>query len=1106
MEDRTVAESVPLRVYWSDRLEMLADRMFAAWEMMPVGDPFARMCVIVGDISTRNWLQRRFLLHRKPGVRRILANIDFKPIAEFVNDWLAAQTHGSDGAHRRPAEHPCSKGVLAWRIDAVLKAEADNPDLVVLQKYIAHANGRVADRRRFELASRLAELFDDYLANRYRMLADWESGKMPPGDERWQAALYRLLVQESPDTYTRDYARALAADADPSVALRNGFPDYAAIHVFDVAAAPWPYLLMLKKMSGVIPTTFWTFNPSRTYWLDDSGRRETQREKARSLREALQRGETLSETEPKYRLDTPDSRLLGALAGGTRGVLSAELDLAEGDCEWVGDEGADDFASLARLTPEVHVCHSPRRELEVARDALHRFFSETPDARPSDALVLCADWGAYSPLIESVFGADGAGGLPFALDSGVREETPISHSLGVLFEFRTNRFEVNAVFALLGVPAIRERFGIDADGLSILREMVRSNNIHWGYDDEDVNDILGAAKEEESYPFTWRRGLDRFIADALLGPRTDAKALVDAGRLGRLLPCGNVEAERARLVGSLENFVNALAQLRSFLKAPHPIEEWRDRLLCAIDEFYRDADAVSDELAGLRRAVVSAADEALVARAVGKSACRNDPVPGDVMCAAVLGAVSHCKRRVSSPGDAVCFAPLVNGTAVPARFIWICGLNNGTFPRTERRASFDLVGRHPTFFDVTSRDKDASALLKAALGARDRLSLSYIGRDICSNEEVPEAVPLIDLIEWFKGTGCEVKICHHPLQAYSPRYFTEKSDLPPSYSVANYDVAVAILKRQSAAGMDGVRVTPFSPAESGETVIDLDDLVEFCSRPNNFLAKKVLGIRIANPKYDQLSDDDAVGASVDDDFRDAVILGRKPLDGSSRKAETERMVETGLAADADQARGVLETQLSEEMIDEFRRRVIGFANNSEEQRKFGCPGNPVVQELLRFENAEPVVFSVAVSLEDRTTAKGQEEVKNHKVVVVGCHRPAVRLVNGAGEEIPYAFEYRRKFWSSDMIASWIRHLVRQVESCEGGCATALVSPEWKQVRILCPVPAAEARRRITNIVAFATSSMPVDLKKISCKDELPEELAAAVDSSEYFRFKGQRGK
>lgn len=1081
-----------LKVYWSDRLEKLADGLFGCWDAQAGTDSFARTCVVVGDLSTRNWLQRHFLLHRKPGARRILANIDFKPLAEFVNDWLSAQVHGKDGRHRNPAEHPYAKGVLAWRINAVLKAEADNPDLAVLQTYIAHANNRVADRRRIELASRLAELFSDYLENRYKMLADWEEGKMPSGSERWQAVLYRLLVRETPDTYTRDYTRAFAADASPSAAFSNGFPRYTAIHVFDVAAAPWPYLLMIKKISKTIPTMFWTFNPSRAYWLDDPSRQMAQREMARNLREALQRGETPPELEPDGMFDTPDARLLGALAGGTRGVLSAELDLAEGDCEWVGDQDADAFASLASLTPEVHVCHSPRRELETALDALHRFFGETPDARPSDALVLCADWGTYSPLVESVFGAGGDGGMPFALESGVREETPISHSLGALFEFGTNRFEVNAVFALLGVPAIRERFGIDADGLSVLREMVFANNIHWGYDDEDVNDILGVAKAEEAYPFTWRRGLDRFIADALLGPREDAAELVEAGLLGRLLPCGCVEAERARLVGALEAFVKALAQLRAFLKVPHAVEEWRDHLLRAIDEFYQDGDSVSDELSGLRRAVVSATDEALIARTVGKSASRNDPVPGDVMCAAILGAVNSSARRVSSPGDAVRFAPLGNGTAVPARFVWICGLNDGTFPRTERRASFDLIGRHQTLFDVTPRDKDASALLKAALGARDRLSLSYIGRDVRSNEEVPAAVPLIDLIEWFKGTGREVKTCCHPLQAYSPRYFTKGSGLPPSYSAANHDAAVAMLQDSVGNGDSRLSVVPFPLAESGETVIDLDELVSFYSRPNNFLARMLLGIRIANPKYDMLSDDDAIGASVSNDFLDAVLLGRKSIDASSIKGESKRMVETGLAANADQACVALKAELSEAAIREFQSRVIEFAKDSEEQRKFGCPKNPVVGEIRSFEETEPAGFSVEVSAKDR------------KVVVVGCHRPAVRLVNGAGGEIPYAFIYKRKFWPSDMIAAWIRHLVRQTKSGGGGCATALVSPEWKQVRVLCPVPADDARNRLANIVALAAEPMSVDLKKACGQDELPEELAAAVDSSGFLRYKGQR--
>ena len=1068
-----------MRVYWSDRLEELADRLFAEWEAAPVRDPFARTCVVVGDLSTRNWLQRHFLLHRKPGARRILANVDFKPLAEFVNDWLEAETHGIGGAHRRPAEHPYSKGVLAWRIGAVLKAEAGNPELAVLQAYIAHASSRVADRRRFELASRLAGLFGDYLESRYQMLADWEAGKMPSGDERWQAALYQLLVRETPDTYTRDYAQALAEDADPSAALRNGFPRYTAIHVFDVAAAPWPYLLMLKKMSDAIPTTFWTFNPSRAYWLDDPGRRKARREMARSLRETLQRGEAPPELAPDCMFDTPDSRLLGALAGGTRGVLSAELDLAEGDCEWVGDEDANAFASLARLTPEVHVCHSPRRELEAARDALHRFFGETPDARPSDALVLCADWGAYSPLVESVFGAGGDGGMPFALEGGMREDTPISHSLGALFEFGTNRFEVNAVFALLGVPAIRERFGIDADGLSVLREMVRANNIHWGYDDADVNDILGAAKAEEVYPFTWRRGLDRFIADALLGPRKDAEELVDAGRLGRLLPCGNVEAERARLVGALEAFVKALARLRAFLKAPHAIEEWRDRLLRAIDEFYQDGGSVSDELSGLRRAVVSATGEALIARTVGKPPCRNDPVPGDVMCAAILGAVNSSVRRVSSPGDAVRFAPLGNGTAVPARFVWICGLNDGTFPRTERRASFDLVGRRPTLFDVTPRDKDASALLKAALGARDRLSLSYVGRDVRSNEEVPAAVPLIDLIEWFKGTGREVKTYCHPLQAYSPRYFTEGSGLPPSYSAANYDAAVAILGRQGVEEMDGISVTPFSFAEKGGTVIDLDGLVHFYSRPNHFLACRRLYVRISKPGYDVLEDEDSLDANgLPKDLQKRLLV--RGSDGVDVEKVAERLRETGLSLTGDELESVI-AAAAEDGVG-YRQRPLKY--KKAESEGFSCPDKAAAEALAYWEDAaEPVTFHVDLEIEGR------------RVTVAGS-RCEVKLNVVPSGQRGYVFEFSpySAIYDSTKIAAWIRHVAGHAAG--GDFVTAMMCMKDGPVRTYRPIPQAEAKALLEKIVVQAMKPMAFDYAAAAAGgggDSLPDDFAAALE-------------
>jgi hypothetical protein len=75
-------------------------------------------------MATRNWLQDYFLCRRTERQRKVLANIDFTPLPEFVNDWLAAQTHTNDQP-RKAANHPYSRNVLAWRINAILAGERD---------------------------------------------------------------------------------------------------------------------------------------------------------------------------------------------------------------------------------------------------------------------------------------------------------------------------------------------------------------------------------------------------------------------------------------------------------------------------------------------------------------------------------------------------------------------------------------------------------------------------------------------------------------------------------------------------------------------------------------------------------------------------------------------------------------------------------------------------------------------------------------------------------------------------------------------------------------------------------------------------------------------
>lgn len=1066
-----------LRVFWSDRLETMADELLDEWVARPPRDPFERTCVAVGDMATRNWLKDRFLLHRGPGVRRVLANVDFTPLPAFANDWLAAAVHGREGggSPRDPADHPFSKGVMAWRIDGILRDRAGDPAFRTLAAYVAAGGDRAKDRRRFDLATRLAQMFDDYLVSRAPMMYAWERGDIPPGgDERWQALLYRELAK-GVRSYAADYAEALAPDFDPGRAFENGFPRYGAVHVFDVMDAPWPYLAMLKRISETIPVTFWTFNPSRGFWFEDSTKRQALREKAARLREALEKGETPEPDEAVPDFSSPDARLLGTLATGTRGMIARQLDLAEGNREWLGDEKAEDFASLRTAGAEVHVCHSPRRELEAARDALHRFFRENAGAKPSDALVLCADWQTYSPLVEAVFGGkDGKGGddegLP-VVTAGIAASSPVAHSFGELLDFRTNRFEVSRVFSLLGVPEIRDKFGIDADGLSVLRDMVKKDNIHWGFDDEDVRSILGRAAEPEGERnrFTWQRGLDRLTLDALLGPREDEGAIYEAGALGRLLPGGNVESERAKLVGGLFRFTKRLMELRRLLRKELSAKDWRDGLLAAIDDFYKENDAALGEILGLRRAVDATADAAVRALETdGRPA--GETIPGEVFCAAVDAAVRGRIRPLASVGDAVRVAPLSNGSAVPARFVWICGLSDGTFPRNEYRPTFDLIGRHPTMYDVSPRERDALALLKAALGARDRLCLSYVGRDILTNQEYPPAVPLTDLLDWFRASGVPTATYNHPLQSYSERYFEtgESANLPPSYSAMNHAAAAALASARAngpAAPEEGLpQVVPFPLDDKKKNEIKLDELAAFCAQPNQFLAKQ-LKLAVSIPKRDRIDDEDGLDARLPDELDNKILI--RGLDDDDLGGDVvETFLETASSLSREEIVDLAKKRDAD--VQKYRERPLSCKDN--DGNTFDCPDKTAAQALAAWQDeAETTQVRADVSVR----LEGGRSVS----VEVSGSRRSVRLNETPSGEMEYAFVFSPypDIYASMKIEAWLRHVAGHAAG--GRFVTAMMCAKDAPVKFFRPLAEAEARKRLAAILREAAKPMACDIVK-----------------------------
>ncbi|MBR4223101.1 MAG: exodeoxyribonuclease V subunit gamma, partial [Victivallales bacterium] len=750
-----------MKVYWSDSLEQLADRLFKEWGKEK--NPFVRTCIVVRDMATRDWLKTHYLLERK--CRQVLMNLEFVPLEEFVNNWLFAKTHDEPLATRDPQSHPYAKPVLSWRIYRILSDEAKLVgDLAPLKEYIG-SDEKNAPRRRFELAGQIARLFDDYLNSRFAMLSNWEKGDNTEldGVPSWQRILYQMLVKEESQTYASDYAKALEEE-NMRDAVANGFPQYSSIHIFDVPDMPEPTFRLLEKMSQEMDITFWSFNPCGDWLADTPTQKSAIRELISTVRRSLKKGENPPEIKLDAVFENPRERLLGTLATGARAVLGAQV-----DCDWVAPEcvlGEPNtaFAQLEGANISVHSCYSPRRELEAVREGIHDFFTKHPDAKPHEALVLCADWENYAPIIEAVFNnsASSAGYIPISVAGGVSGDTPISRSFNDLLAFRENRFEVSAVFALLGVPAIRTHFGLDENQVDILQDMVRKANIHWGLDDDDVNTTVGIADGTPHYPFTWQRGLDRLTLDMLYG--TNDEGIVNAASLGELLPTGSVEGDRAKALMRLNAFIKALTGVRKQFSAgcSCTAEEWQTRLLEVVGAFYEDSEETISELKRIRTAIQGACKNAMDANMA-------EAIPSDVIVLAVTSNIRNTIPGSSTAADSVVFAPLKSAAATPHRFIWICGLNDGAFPHLENRTSIDVIGKHPSPFDVSPRDRDGFALLKAVLSARAGcgdgagcggcvspsesrgvLALSYIGRDVHSNEKVPSSVLLNELVEYLE--------------------------------------------------------------------------------------------------------------------------------------------------------------------------------------------------------------------------------------------------------------------------------------------------------------------------------------------------------------------
>ena len=209
----------------------------------------------------------------------------------------------------------------------------------------------------------------------------------------------------------------------------------------------------------------------------------------------------------------------------------------------------------------------------------------------------------------------------------------------------------------------------------------------------------------------------------------------------------------AALAGSLAQLIETLLAWRASLAQSRTPAEWGEQARALLAAFF-DAAEEGDRLtlAQLQEALQSWLETC-------DSAGFDEAVPLAVLREAWLGALDEPTLNHQFVSGGVTFCTLMPMRAVPFRVVCLLGMNDGDFPRRARQADFDLLAlpgmARPG--DRSRRDDDRYLMLEALLAARDKLYISWVGRNVRDNSEQPASV-LVSQLRDYLAAGWELDL------------------------------------------------------------------------------------------------------------------------------------------------------------------------------------------------------------------------------------------------------------------------------------------------------------------------------------------------------------
>ena len=821
-----------LAIVQSDRMEHLRSLCLEYVEQNPL-PPFESETLVVQSNGIRQWLRLGFAEHESLGI-----STDSKFLLTSPFLWACYRSFLDE--RLVPSASPFDRNVLLWRIYRLLPGliQRDPIRFDPLRRFLERSPHPI---KSYQLSQQIADLFDEYQVHRSDWLLDWGERRdelrfkaeeaateaLPP-EQRWQAELWRTLIQSSLiDWKSTSRASLHQTLLDRISAISRGeaerppnFPK--RILIFGISSLPRQALETFGALGQLSQILYFVHNPCQYYWGDLIESRDLLIQESRRFKRKP--GPSKSMEPSAMHLD--GHPLLASLGKQGRDFLRL-LD------EWddlevsrsvfhnrinVFSEAPQHPTLLERLQQGILnleapppfaeptqpisktdtsirfiEAHSPQREIEILHDTLLDLLDlqegQPPGLKPSEIIVMLPDVDLYAPAIHAVFGRSGLRAeqgsprIPYSIaDQKQRAHDPLYQAVEVLLKLPESRFAASEILDLLEIPAIQAQFNIRPRDYATLYRWVRDTGIRWGLDTEQREQCLDLAPHEdpvEGSLNTWEFGLRRLFLGYATGGEIPFETTVPYAQIG---------GSEGNLLGSLYIFLRFLKTTATTLDEARSPSEWMEMLKHLLDQTFTPTTSGEERaLEKLRETLEDLLDDLTLADF-------NEPLPLIVIREAWLSRLDQPALSQRFLSGSVNFCTLMPMRSIPFKVVCLLGMNADAFPRQDAPRSFDLL-RSPGLArsgDRARREDDRYMFLEALLSAREKLIVSWIGRDIRDQSKREPSV-LVSLLRdtlgkyyHLEGTEDPCKRSEnskallqnltrtYPLQPFSGRYFSSE--------------------------------------------------------------------------------------------------------------------------------------------------------------------------------------------------------------------------------------------------------------------------------------------------------------------------------------------